>query len=238
MAHRYFTSEINNNSARISGQDAAHLCRVLRTKPGDILTLCDGLGTDYTARADSVTADEILFTVLESAPCAAEPSVDVLVCVALSKGEKMEWAIQKSVELGAGRILPFVSENTVVKIKNPESKNERYTRIAYEAAKQCGRGILPVVELPVSYKQMIDKSSRFGRALFLYEKSGIPIGKAIENHTKIAIISGAEGGFSPEEADYAEKSGCIITGLGPRILRCETAPVAALAAIMALTGNL
>lgn len=241
MAHRYFTTDITDNFARITGQDAAHLCKVLRMQKGDTLTLCDGKNTDYLAEITSSTPSEILLKILSSSPCLAEPSVWVEAYIGYAKGEKMDFAIQKSVELGASAIFPFFSTNTVVKpAKNKEaefSKIIRLNRIASEAAKQSGRGILPVVSAPLSFDEVLEKSVQCELPLFLYEKGGKSLQQEIKQQHTIAIISGAEGGFTPEEAEKSLNSGCIPIGLGKRILRCETAPIAALAAIMTLTHN-
>lgn len=238
MAHRYYIDSIEDGKARITGADAAHLYRVLRVKPEETLTLCDGFSIDYEAKVLSASADEILLQILHSSPSLGEPTLWAQMCIGYTKGEKMDWAIQKSIELGASVIQPFFSRYTVVKPKNEEEKNKRYNRIAQEAAKQCGRGIIPQVLMPLSFEQMLEQATSQSTAIFLYEKGGVPISHALESSQRISIISGAEGGFSDEEAEQARTAGCIITGLGPRILRAETAPLAALAVSMALTGNL
>ena len=119
-----------------------------------------------------------------------------------------------------------------------EQKNLRYNRIAFEAAKQSGRGVVPQVELPVTYKQMLADAARNDAAFFCYEAGGEPLLSRLGGAETIGLITGSEGGFSPEEAAAAREAGCVQIGLGPRILRCETAPLAALAAVMTLTGNL
>ena len=238
MAHRYFTNEISNGKARITGSDANHLARVLRAKTGELLILCDGYNIDYEAEILSVTPEEILLKILRSAPSRGEPTLWVEVFIGYAKGERMDWAIQKSVELGASVIHPFYSTHCVVKPKNEEDKNIRFTRIAHEAAKQCGRGILPKVSMPLTFQETIQEAAKMDKPLFLYEKGGISLSKAVENTRQVAIISGPEGGFSEAEAKAAIEIGCIPIGLGERILRSETAPAAALAAVMALTGNL
>lgn len=241
MAHRYFTTDITDNSARITGQDATHLCKVLRMQKGDILTLCDGKKTDYTSEIISIAPSEVLLRILDSTPCLAEPSVWVEAYIGYAKGERMDFAIQKSVELGASAIHPFFSTNTVVKpAKNEEaekSKIVRLNRIASEAAKQSGRGILPLVSSPLSFAEVLEQSTQCELSLFLYEKGGKILQQEISEQKTISIITGAEGGFTPEEAEKSAKSGCVHIGLGKRILRCETAPLAALAAIMTITHN-
>lgn len=238
MAHRYFTQNIGQNTACITGDDANHLARVLRAQPGETLTLCNGSGTDYTAVITSVTPAEIHLNIVESHPTNAEPTLYAGVYLGYAKGQKLEWALQKCVELGASFIQPFFSSKCLVKPKNEEEKNRRYTRIAHEAAKQAGRGILPEVALPVSFDACLQLAVQNGPALFLYEGGGMPIANAIAGQNQVAIITGPEAGFTPAEAEQAQNAGCIPISLGPRILRCETAPMAALAAAMAISGNL
>ncbi len=238
MAHRYFTTDIHGQAARITGPDAAHLARVLRAKPGEQLTLCDGAGTDYTAEITGISQNEVLLRVLEAVPSAVEPTVAVTVYVGMARGERMDLAVQKVVELGAARIVPFYSAHSVVKPKNDAEKAVRYNRIALEAAKQCGRGLVPPVAQPLPFAQMLADAAQNELALFLYEGGGAALREVLKSQKTVGIITGPEGGFSAEEARRAQGAGCIQVGLGPRILRSETAPAAVLAAVMTLTGNL
>lgn len=238
MAHRYFTSEINGQHARISGSDAAHLARVLRVQPGAHLTLCDGAGFDYEAEVLLASPEEVQLRVLEKQPSTAEPALWAEAFIGMAKGERMDLAVQKAVELGASAIHPFYSANIVVKPKNDAEKAARYGRIAAEAAKQCGRGMLPQVSLPCPFAEVLQQAAAFPLALFFYEAGGVPLRQAWQGQQRVAIITGAEGGFTPQEAAQAEAAGCLAVGLGPRILRSETAPAAALAVLMALSGNM
>lgn len=241
MPHRYFTNDISGGTARLTGAEAAHLAKVMRAKPGQTVIICNGEGTDFEAEIISAAADEVIFKIVSSATSTAEPNVNVHVFMGYAKGERTELAMQKAVELGAAGITPFFSENTVVKPKNEEEKNKRYRRIVLDAAKQSGRGIIPDVGMPLSFAEMLEKAKEYDTAMFFYEGGGLAVADALQSCKSpktIAVITGAEGGFTPAEAEAAKTAGCICTGLGPRILRCETAPIAALAAIMALTGNL
>lgn len=239
MAHRYYSEEISGGTATISGADAAHLARVLRAKPGDRLLVCDGCGTDYDGVINTITHNEVTLLLDAGRPTQAEPALWAEVFIGFAKGERMETAIQKSVELGASAIWPFYSEYCVVKPKNDEVKTERFNRIAREAAKQSGRGCLPVVHPPLDFTRMLQQAATLEQSLFFYEAGGLTLAKAFDTKKqKIALITGAEGGFSPAEAEQAAASGCCLVGLGPRILRCETAPVVALAVVMAYSGNL
>lgn len=238
MAHRYYTSDIAGGEGRITGADAAHLARVLRARAGETILLCDGNNTEYTGSIVSAAPDLVVVAVDEGRPSAAEPDIFVEAYIGYAKGERMEWAVQKCVELGVGCIQPFYSRNTVVKPGSEEKKTARLNRIATEAAKQCGRGILPRVAPPVGFAEAASLAGQNELALFLYEGGGESLRRVLSGQRRLAIITGAEGGFTPEEAALAAAAGCVTVGLGPRILRCETAPAAALAAVMALTGNL
>lgn len=239
MPHRYFTTEIQDDRAFLSGADARHLAVVLRAKPGMNVTLCDGAGTDYACAVRTADPDRVELEIISTAPSASEPSVPVTLYVGYPKQDKLEWIIQKAVELGAVEIVPFFSRFCVAAPKKEEAKNERYNRIAFEAAKQAGRGVIPRVAMPLTFAQMVQRAAAKDRALFCYEAGGEPLLSRLEGPVgTLAIITGSEGGFSPEEAQAAVQAGCVPVTLGPRILRCETAPLAALAVAMALTGNL
>ena len=238
MPHRYFASEFTETAAALTGPDAHHLGKVMRAKPGDAVVLCDGAGFDYTAAVTSVAPDRVEFALLEKRPTAAEPSVEVTLFAGYPKQDKLEFIVQKAVELGAARIVPFFSRFCVAAPKKEQQKNARYARIAAEAAKQAGRGLIPAVELPLDIKDLPARFSDFDLVLFCYEAGGESLRTLVKDHKRIALITGAEGGFSPDEAEKLIAAGALPVGLGPRILRCETAPVAALAAVMTLAGQL
>ena len=241
MPHRYFTNEVNETSAVLAGADAKHLAVVMRAKIGEAVILCDGKGMDYHAIVRMASPERVELEVTSFAQSVSEPTQKVKLYVGYPKSDKLEMIIQKATELGAVEIIPFFSRYCVVTPKKEEQKNERYQRIALEAAKQAGRGIIPTVRMPLTYKQMLAEAVQNDKALFCYEaaKGNPPLHSQLsQSDTAIAIITGSEGGFSSEEAQQAVTQGCVSIGLGPRILRCETAPLAALAAVMTVTGNL
>lgn len=238
MPHRYFASEFTESTAALTGPDAHHLGKVMRARPGDEVILCDGAGFDYTAAVTAVTPDRVEFRLLEKRPSDAEPSVEVTLFAGYPKQDKLEFIVQKAVELGAARIVPFFSRFCVAAPKKEDQKNARYARIAAEAAKQAGRGVIPAVELPLDIKDLPARFSEFDLVLFFYEGGGQSLRTLVKNQKRIALITGAEGGFSPEEAEKLVAADAVPVGLGPRILRCETAPVAGLAAVMTLAGQL
>lgn len=247
MSHRYFIpAPAAGPGAQVllTGAEAAHLARVLRARPGQLVTLCDGAGLDYEARVEAADPDTVRLTVVSSAPSVSEPALPVTLYVGLPKGDKLEWIIQKATELGAVRIVPFTSSFCVAKPKNEAAKLARYGRVALEAAKQSGRGRVPQVLAPIPFDELCRQAAGYSLALFCYEGGGARLVAGSGLHSRlaaaesVAVITGAEGGFSPAEAAQAQRAGCQLVGLGPRILRCETAPLAALCAIMALTGDL
>ena len=149
MPHRYFTTEISDGTATLRGADAHHLARVMRARLGDTVILCDGNAVEYTATITGFGDECVEFRVEPGYPSAAEPSVEVTLLAGYPKQDKLEQIIKHGVELGAAHIVPFFSRYCVAAPKKEEQKNERYNRIAAEAAKQCGRGILPDVALPL-----------------------------------------------------------------------------------------
>ena len=140
MPHRYFTTEISDGTAVLRGADAHHLARVMRARLGETVILCDGNAVEYTASITGFGDDCVEFSVEPGYPSAAEPTVDVTLLVGYPKQDKLEQVIRHGVELGCDHFIPFFSRYCVAAPKKEEQKNERYNRIAFEAAKQCGRG--------------------------------------------------------------------------------------------------
>lgn len=239
MPHRYFTTDIADGSAYLNGADAHHLAVVLRAKAGDDVTVCDGLGTDYACRVRLAGKERVEMDIISSHPSESEPHTAVTLYVDYPKQDKLETIIQKATELGAVRVVPFFSRYCVAAPKNEEKKNVRYQRVALEAAKQSGRGRVPEVTMPLSFDEMLRDAAACDTVLFCDEAGGAPLHSRLKDTAhSVAIVTGSEGGFSREEAEKAAAAGFLPVGLGPRILRCETAPLAALSVVMALTGNL
>ena len=204
---------------------------------GDEVTVCDGEGGEYLCRLTRIRDEACECEVLERRRSMSESPIDVTLYMAYPKGDKLETVIQKAVELGARRIVPFESSRC---IKRPKAEKldkvtARLSRIAEEAAKQCGRAMLATVSQPITYREVLASLDSYSLSLFCYEdEDGASIKdvlKSSSNITSIAVIVGSEGGFSPEEAALAKESGARSVTLGRRILRCETAPLYALAAI-------
>ena len=240
---RFFMAgtNIKGGMAIIRGRDAEHV-RVLRLRPGEDLIICDAQGTDYKCRLVSADPEQVEAEVIEVVPCPAEPSVSVTVLCGLPKGDRTDYIIQKCVEAGAGEIAFFNCERCVARPETPEKKLERWQRIAEEAAKQSGRGIIPAVSWAGEFADALNIANQKELKLFLYEtgeREGLTdVLEANKTAKSVALITGPEGGFAPFEADLARIVGLHICSMGERILRCETAPVVATTAVMYATGNL
>lgn len=240
---RFFMAGTNiaGGMAIMKGRDAEHV-RVLRLRPGEDMIICDGKGTDYKCRLVKADKEQVEAEVIEVVRCPAEPSVKVSVLCGLPKGDKTDYIIQKSVEAGAEEILFFSSGRCIAKPDTPEKKLERWQRIAEEAAKQSGRGIIPQVGWAGDFAGALDAAVKKDLGLFMYEtgerEALDQVLSANKDVKTAAIITGPEGGFEQFEADLARIAGLHICSMGERILRCETAPIVALTAAMYATGNL
>ena len=226
--------------AVIEGADARHIGGALRMTAGETLALCDGRGTDYACTVVAVDKERVTLSVDAATPSTSEPTLAVTLYMGLPKGDKMELIIQKAVELGVTAIVPVATARCIVKLdgKDAAKKQARWQKIAAEAAGQSGRGIIPTVELPVSWKQAL---ARFEKeyTLLCYEGGGQPIGQLVTpDHRAVSLVVGPEGGFDPAEVEAVLQAGGKIATLGPRILRCETAPLAAIAVLMEKSGNM
>lgn len=239
---RFFKEDFKQNPF-LEGADANHVARSLRMRVGEELTVSDSRGTDFNCVITSVLSDRVELEIREEKLSESEPDVKVTLCTCLLKGDKFETVIRHSVELGVCEIMPVLSTNCVSRpdAKSLKSKGERWQKIANEAAGQCGRGVLPTV-LPTTELNALAKSFKdYDLVLFFYEVGGEPLGETLwENDSakKIAVITGPEGGFTKSEAETLASMGAKTISLGKRILRAETAPLAALTGIMLLTDNL
>ena len=240
---RFFMAGTNimGGMAIMTGRDAEHV-RVLRLRPGEDMIICDGKGTDYKCRLVKAGKEQVEAEVIEVVPCPAEPTVQVTVLCGLPKGDRTDYIIQKCVEAGASEIMFFQSDRCVAKPDKPEKKLERWQRIAEEAAKQSGRGIIPQVSWAGEYADALNVANQKELGLFMYETGEREaLNTVLEANSDVktaAIVTGPEGGFAPFEADLARIVGLHICSMGERILRCETAPVVAVSALMYATGNL
>ncbi len=239
---RFFTGQVNRERAMIAGEDARHIALALRMKAGERLTVCDADGQDYQCVIERISPEQVELRVEEVAPSAGEPGVWITLYQALPKGDKMETIVQKAVELGVGRIVPVLTHRCVSRPddKSMRKKCERYNRIALEAAKQCGRGRVPEVAPLVGFREAVAQMRADPLALLFYENADQPLREVLTGRLgdRVSILIGSEGGFEPSEAAFAAENGLVPLSLGSRILRCETAPLAAITAILYQAGDI
>ena len=230
---RFFvrSERVVDNTVSIIGEDAHHIARSLRMAVGDSLTVCDMQGNEYSCTIKSFDEDkEVLADILSVKHSQNEPKIFIRLFQALPKGDKLDTIIQKAVECGASEIVPFQSERCIVKIKNDseDRKNQRRQKISEEAAKQCGRSVIPEIKSAVGFAEAVKMASASELFLFCYEGDGtVPLGKILREYKEppatVSIMIGSEGGFAIDEVEKAKNSGAVLTGLGSRILRTETA---------------
>jgi len=221
----------------IRGDDAHHISHSLRMAVGEEITVCDMQKNVYVCKISGFFDGEVQAEITEEGKSDTEPDCYVKLYQAIPKSDKLETVIQKSIECGASEIIPFSSERCIAKIegKDIKKKAERHNKIAESAAKQCGRGIIPIVKETMKFKQAMEDAAKSDLVIFCYEGDGTlslkEILKENKNAGSISLIIGSEGGFSLKEVEIAKELGAKIAGLGKRILRCETAPAFALACI-------
>lgn len=241
MAWFFADTDITTEYYTVTGEDAAHIARSLRMQTGEELTLCTPDGRRHDCEITSVSPDAVTVRVLSSTVCEQEPTVKVSLFVALMKGDKLDDVIQKAVELGAYEITPFISARCISRPdeKSLLKKQQRWQKIADNAASQSRRGVLPTVNPCIDIRDIPSEIADFDRAIVCYECGGEPLRALIPPEAeRIALITGAEGGFEEAEIDMLRAADVSVATLGKRILRAQTAPIAALCAAMLVTGNL
>lgn len=235
----FINSEIDKEKYVLNGENAKHL-KVLRIRRGEEITLVTPAGIQCGCVVSEVSDDCVSVEIKRKKPCENEPDVFVTLYQALPKGDKMDYIVQKSVELGVSRIVPVLSARCVSRPneKSMKKKIERWQKIALQAAMQSRRGIIPEVGDCVSFKTAAEQSSQNDKTIFFYEMGGACVKNILTDKPKrIGMFIGSEGGFEEAEAELVQSNGGIFATLGKRILRAETAPLAALSIIMYQTGN-
>lgn len=237
---RFFVDEISETTV-LYGEDARHISKSLRMACGESLTLCDKNGSEAEGVIVSFSSDAVTLQVGAARPSQGEAATRLALYVALPKGDKLELVVQKAVELGVFEITPVITSRCISRPKESDlnKKRERLQRIALEAAKQCGRGIIPQVGSIIPLKTALLDMSRFENRFVLYEGNCPALRPLLpQRGDTIALFTGCEGGFSPEEITLCEQSGIRAVSLGRRILRCETASIAVIAAVMFHLGEM
>ena len=240
MAWFFTETEIGSDNYIITGENARHIAKSLRMKAGEALTLVTPQREQLDCTISAVTSDSVEVSIDSRKPCENEPDVEITLYQALPKGDKMEYIVQKCVELGISRIVPLISARCISRpdAKSLAKKQARWQKIAREAAQQSRRGIIPTVCETVTFKQAVADCAENEQNIIFYELGGESVKKLIGKKPRsIGIFIGSEGGFEQAEVDSVLKSGGSAATLGKRILRAETAPLAALSIIMYETGN-
>jgi 16S rRNA (uracil1498-N3)-methyltransferase len=230
----------------ITGEDVKHIAGVLRASAGDALVLSDGSGTEYDVVIRHISKESIETGIKSQRPCKTEPPIHITLFQGIPKADKMDLIIQKSVELGVTKIVPVMTARTVVRFgstRDAAAKAVRWNRIALEAAKQCDRGVIPVVGEPVTFDMALKIAGECELKLLPYEEEKEGSLRSVlrscgKTAGSIAVLIGPEGGFERDEAEKAVNAGFISVTMGPRILRTETAGLAAAAIVMYELGDM
>jgi len=230
---------ISSDIVTVTGDQARHLALVLRVKPSDMISVLDGNGYERECRIVSVHKKEIKAEVINRVPYSAESPISITIAQGISKGERMDIAIQKSTELGAVRIVPVITDRTQIK---HTGKTERWRKIALSAAEQSGRDKVPDIDEPTQLEEFLDSIPTGSSGIIFFEEEKERNLKKILSGLKgikeITILIGPEGGFTKDELAAATEKEFIAASLGPRILRTETAPITALSIIQYELGDM
>ncbi|MFD0958622.1 RsmE family RNA methyltransferase [Paenibacillus chungangensis] len=254
---RYFVTpqQVQEGTFIITGDDARHIVKVMRMKPDDKIYVSDGQSKSGIAVIREIGADSVQVELEELLDRSSEPAWSVTIAQSLPKGDKMELIIQKGTEIGACAFAPFQSERMIVQYdaRKEAKRLERWGKIAKEAAEQCHRDRIPVIEGVRSWKELLQLIGSFDLALFCYEEEGredgglglrsalqhwLTAGVRQADKPSILLIAGPEGGFTKKEAAEAEQAGARLVGLGSRILRAETAGIVGLTCLMYESGEM
>ena len=239
MAWFFSGEEIPSDTYLLSGDNAKH-AKVLRLRSGEAVTVVTPQGVQCEGEVASVTPEGVVLNILGKQPCTNEPDVFVTLYQALPKGDKMDYIVQKCVELGVSRIVPVLTDRCVSRPdeKSLRKKRERWQKIALQAAMQSRRGMIPEVTDCLSLRQAAEETKQNDSTVFFYEMGGASVKDILREKPKtIGMFIGSEGGFTGDEASLMQTSGAHTATLGKRILRAETAPLAALSIIMYQTDN-
>ncbi len=235
---KIFITSIDGQTVTLTGDSHAHLAYAMRSRVGDkVILCCDKI--DYDCEIIRITKNETVLSVGDYTPVTTEPELDVTLYPAILKGDKMEFVVQKCTELGVNAIIPFTSANC--ECRPTAVRVDRLKKIAEEASKQCGRGIIPNIGEVIDFPALLNELSSYDLIVFPYEnaketdlKSFLRSATTVK---KVAIIVGSEGGFREDEASKIEEMGATAVSLGSRIMRAETASVAVLSALMYEMGE-
>ena len=241
--HRFFIPQLYNEEMSITGVDAKHIGKVLRMQPGDKLQIVSDDGVSALAEVTAISETTVTVRCLEVLAESHEPAVKITLAQGLAKGEKMDFIIQKAVELGAHSIVPVAMEHSVVRLDGTKAdkKVERWQKIAEAAAKQSKRDIIPQVQAVQSVSQMLANNNCKTKIIAYECEDRMSLKTALREAGQLddlLLIIGPEGGISEGELNKAREAGAVPVSLGRRILRAETAGLVAMSAIFYETGDL
>lgn len=246
--YRFFVSpdQIHGRRLTLMGNQARQIYSVLRMREADNITALDNRGWQYDVRLDKVVSDLVTGEIISKEPAAGEPLADLTLYQALLKKDNFEWVLQKGTELGVKHFVPLITQRCVIRQKAIKpAKLERWQRIISEAAEQSGRGLLPSLSAPVMLPDALEKAGAFDSALIPWEgETGKGLLDALQEGVgerplpRIAVFIGPEGGFDEVEVEEAQAAGLQPVTLGPRVLRAETAAVAAATLVLSAMGEL
>ena len=228
---------------KVEGEEVKHIRKVLRLTKGDEIIVFDGLGKEFEGAIVEEGPSSVVIRVKSVSSSKRDSALEVTLAQSLLKGEKMDYLIQKATELGIKEIVPFLSSRSVPLLEKSKrlKRHHRWERIAIEASKQCGRGVVPRIEFLQDYSEMLPKASPNALRLILWEREGIRLKEILgrsKEKKKIFFVIGPEGGFSQGEVDEAKGAGFIPVTLGRRILRAETASLCLLSILQYEQGDM
>jgi 16S rRNA (uracil1498-N3)-methyltransferase len=224
----------------VEGSAANHITRVLRLRNGDALTVFDGSGGEFGARIEEFRKDSVVVSVEDHRPLDRESPLPLTLAQGISRGERMDWIIQKATELGASRIVPLFTKRSVVRLdeKQAERKLQHWRAIAVAACEQCGRNRIPDLAAPMDFFDVLPADASGVTRLLLSPTGDLRIDDLQDVAKGITVLIGPEGGLEDVEQEAALAAGFQAVRLGPRVLRTETAAIAALTIIQRYFGDL
>jgi 16S rRNA (uracil1498-N3)-methyltransferase len=228
---------------KVEGEEVKHIRKVLRLKAGDQISVFDGLGKEFEGVIVEEGLSSVVLRVKNIHSSKRDSPLEITLAQSLLKGEKMDYLIQKATELGVEEIIPFLSSRSVPLLEKSKrlKRYQRWKRIAIEASKQCGRGVIPEIESLQDYSEMLQKALPDALRLILWEREGVRLKEILERskeRKRIFFVIGPEGGFSEGEVDEAKRAGFVPVTLGRRILRAETASLCFLSILQYERGDM
>jgi 16S rRNA (uracil1498-N3)-methyltransferase len=234
---------VEQGALKVEGDEVKHIRKVLRLKEGDEITVFDGFGKEFQGTLVEERRSSVVIRIENITSSKKDSPLEVTLAQSLLKGEKMDYLVQKATELGVKDILPFLSSRSVPLLEKSKrlDRHRRWGRIAVEASKQCGRGVVPKIESPQDYSEMLRAAPSDALLLILWEKEGMKLKEILEGskeRKKIFFVIGPEGGFSQGEIEEGKRAGFIPVTLGKRILRAETASLCFLSILQYERGDI